>query len=378
MKKFFIFLLFLTSSIFSDTLTDTDDKPIVEVVFVLDTTGSMSAMLNTAKDKIWSIATSLSQSTVAPEIRMGLVAYRDRGDKYITKVTDLSTDIDDVYSKLLEFRSRGGGDSPESVNQALYEAVEDISWSHSKDAYRVIFLVGDEPPHMDYANDIPYMTSCKRANKKGIVINAIQMGSVLQTEDVWRDIVARVNGEYIRVDRRANGLQIETPYDADIASLSDLLEDERIYYGSKKEKKLSHDRVAKSKDLGRKLSSSVKARRSSYNFSKSGKKNLYGTKELVEDIASNKVKLENLEKKRLPKKMQKMSKKEQKAYIAKMIKKRKELKSKILALQKKRKAYIAKKIDAKHIKNSFSYKIYNTIKKQAKKRNIIYKGKVQN
>jgi Mg-chelatase subunit ChlD len=368
----------MVMGIHADTMTDTDDKPIVEVVFVLDTTGSMSAMLHTAKDKIWSIATSLSQSTVAPEIRMGLVAYRDRGDKYVTKIVDLSTDMDDVYSKLIAFKSRGGGDAPESVNQALYEAVEDISWSKSPDAYKVIFLVGDQPPHMNYSNDIPYMASCKRANKKGIMMNTIQMGAVLSTEEIWRDIASRVNGEYIRVDRRANGLQIETPYDADIATFSDMLEAERIYYGSQREQEVSYDRIAKSKAMSRKLSSSIKARRSSYNFSKSGKKNLYGSKELVEDLATNKIKLESLDTKRLPKQMQAMNKKEQKVYIAKMSKKRKELKAKILALQKKRKSYIAKKVDKKRIKGSFSYKIYNTIKKQAKKRNIIYKEKVLN
>ena len=378
MKKFLLLMIVMIVGLHADTIADADDKPIVEVVFVLDTTGSMSAMLNTAKDKIWSIATSLAQSTVAPEIRMGLVAYRDRGDTYVTKIVNLSTDLDDVYSKLLEFRSRGGGDAPESVNQALYEAVEDISWSKSSNAYRVIFLVGDQPPHMDYDNDIPYMVSCERANEKGIVINTIQMGGEMRTEDIWRDIVHRVNGEYIRVDRRASGLQIETPFDADIATFSDMIEAERIYYGSEREQKVSNDRIVKSKVMRKKLTSSVKARRSSYNFSESGKKNLYGSKELVEDIASNKISLERLDKKRLPKKMQKMSRKEQKTYIAKKSKKRKELKVKILALQEKRKAYIAKKVDKKSIKGSFSYKIYNTIKKQAKKRNIIYKATVQN
>src|SRR5262245_15962877 len=54
----------------------------VEVVFVLDTTGSMEGLIAAAKEKIWSIATTLSNANSAPEIRMGLVAYRDRGDAY--------------------------------------------------------------------------------------------------------------------------------------------------------------------------------------------------------------------------------------------------------------------------------------------------------
>ena len=55
-------------------------KPIVEVAFVLDTTGSMGPLIEGAKRKIWSIATAIADAYPAAEIRMGLVAYRDRGD----------------------------------------------------------------------------------------------------------------------------------------------------------------------------------------------------------------------------------------------------------------------------------------------------------
>ena len=76
----------------------TNDKPKVEAVFVLDTTGSMSGLIQAAKEKIWSIANTMASAQPAPEIRIGLVAYRDRGDAYVTKVVDLSTDLDSVYA----------------------------------------------------------------------------------------------------------------------------------------------------------------------------------------------------------------------------------------------------------------------------------------
>ena len=88
----------------------TNEKPKVEAVFVLDTTGSMSGLIQAAKEKIWSIANTMAQAEQAPEIRIGLVAYRDRGDDYVTKVVDLSTDLDSVYATLMDFRAAGGGD----------------------------------------------------------------------------------------------------------------------------------------------------------------------------------------------------------------------------------------------------------------------------
>ena len=85
-------------------------NPKVDVVFVLDTTGSMSGLIQTAKEKIWSIATTMASAQPTPEIRIGLVAYRDRGDQYVTKVVDLSEDLDSVYAMLMDFEAGGGGD----------------------------------------------------------------------------------------------------------------------------------------------------------------------------------------------------------------------------------------------------------------------------
>ena len=87
-------------------------RPTVEVAFVLDTTGSMGGLIEGAKRKIWSIATAIVDSNPDAEIRMGLVAYRDIGDDYVTRTFDLTTDIQDLYGNLLELRAHGGGDWP--------------------------------------------------------------------------------------------------------------------------------------------------------------------------------------------------------------------------------------------------------------------------
>src|SRR5215207_7540709 len=71
-------------------------KPKVEVVFCLDTTGSMGGLLEGAKAKIWSICNQIAGARPTPDLKVGLVAYRDRGDDYVTKVHDLSDDLDAV------------------------------------------------------------------------------------------------------------------------------------------------------------------------------------------------------------------------------------------------------------------------------------------
>jgi Mg-chelatase subunit ChlD len=158
----------------------------VDVVFVLDTTGSMGGLIQAAKEKIWSIASTLAQAKQTPEIRMGLVAYRDRGDAYVTQVVDLSKDLDTMYSTLMHFAADGGGDGPESVNKGLFDAVQKMSWSQDPQAYKVVFLVGDAPPHMDYQDDVKYPEVVAAAVAKGIVVNTIQCGREPDTIAPWR------------------------------------------------------------------------------------------------------------------------------------------------------------------------------------------------
>src|SRR5262249_22647995 len=86
-------------------------QPDVEVVFCLDTTGSMGGLIGAAKQKIWSICNQIAGGKPTPRLKVGLVAFRDRGDEYITKIFDLTEDLDAVHGNLMSFRAAGGGDT---------------------------------------------------------------------------------------------------------------------------------------------------------------------------------------------------------------------------------------------------------------------------
>jgi Mg-chelatase subunit ChlD len=174
-------------------------KPVVEVAFVLDTTGSMGPLIEGAKRKIWSIATAIADTNPNAEIRMGLIAYRDIGDEYVTKTFNLTTDIQDLYANLLQLKAQGGGDWPESVNEALEVGVTKLSWTQGAEICRIMFLVGDAPPHMDYKQDTKYPEVIRMARERGIVVNAVQAGGARDTERVWREIAQRGDGRYIPI-----------------------------------------------------------------------------------------------------------------------------------------------------------------------------------
>jgi len=225
------------------------DAPKIEVVFVLDTTGSMSGLIEAAKEKIWSIASSLAQAESAPEIRMGLVAYRDRGDDYVTRVTALSSDLDSLYATLMDYRAAGGGDTPESVNKALHDALHKITWSGDQDAYQAVFLVGDAPPHMDYQDEPQYPQIIAEAKARGVVVNTIQAGAAHATRQEWQKIAALGSGEYFQVDTTGSAVAIATPYDRELAKRSKELDDTRVYYGDSKTRAEKEGKLAATRKL---------------------------------------------------------------------------------------------------------------------------------
>ncbi|HKX55379.1 MAG TPA: vWA domain-containing protein, partial [Xanthomonadales bacterium] len=288
----------------------------VDVVFVLDTTGSMSGLIHTAKEKIWSIASTMASAQPTPEIRIGLVAYRDRGDQYVTRVIDLSSDLDSVYATLMEFQADGGGDEPESVNQALFEAVHSMSWSNTNQAYQTIFLVGDAPPHMDY-NEEQYPAIAAAARAKGIIINTVQCGDMAYTAQPWAQIASLGGGDYLQVEQAGSAVAFETPFDSAIAELSAKLDSTRLYFGNEEEKARMRVKVSATEKLHAESSAASLARRGVFNAAEGGRQNLLGEKELVDAVASGSVSLEEIDENDLPAALQPMAPAERAEQVAK-------------------------------------------------------------
>jgi hypothetical protein len=345
----------------------------IEVVFALDTTASMGGLIQASKEKIWSIASTMAQAEPAPEIRMGLVAYRDRGDDYVTQVVDLSDDLDSVYAKLMDLDAAGGGDGPESVNQALYEAIHGISWSRGGDAYRSVFLVGDAPPHMDYQNDVKYPQTLKVANAMGIVVNTIHAGNSLPTRQAWIRIAQAGLGQYAQVAQDGNAIAINTPFDEKLARLSKELDDTRLYYGSEQVLEEKNKRLAAAAKLHQSASLASRARRARFNASESGRYNLLGESELIDDVTSGRVELDDIKKEHLPSPMRSMSSREQRSVINETAQRREALEQEINELSVKRDGFLKQEVERSgRAKNSLDYKLYRAIREQAGRSGIHY------
>jgi len=345
----------------------------IEVVFVLDTTSSMSGLIQAAKEKIWSIATTMASAQENPDIKMGLVAFRDRGDAYITRVFDLSDDLDSMYASLMDFRAQGGGDGPESVNQALYDAIHKVSWSQDSNVYKVAFLVGDAPPHMDYHNDVKYPVTLTAAARKGIVVNAIQSGQHQYTRPAWQQIAALGHGEYFQVEDSGNTVAVSTPFDEKLSKLAAQLEDTRLYFGDEKTREAQQAKLNANARLRRELSKEALARRDTFNATASGKTNLLGESELVDAVTEGRIELDEIKPEELPASLRSMAPAAQMIVITEQAQRRDELQQEIKKLSESRSNFIKEKVAAEGgADDSLDEKIYRAVKDQAASVGLTY------
>ncbi len=170
--------------------------PKLDVLFLLDATGSMGDEIAQIQQTIVSIAARIDQIEPRPDLRFALVSYRDRGDDYVTRVDDFTTDVAVFQQRLLNTRADGGGDIPESLNEGLHAAIQRVSWAD--DALRLSFLVADAPPHLDYAQDYDYGREAQVAVAKGIKVYTIAASNTSDdAEYVMRQISQQTLGHFI-------------------------------------------------------------------------------------------------------------------------------------------------------------------------------------
>lgn len=343
------------------------ERPRVEMVFVLDTTGSMGGLIEGAKQKIWSIVNEVARGKPTPEVRIGLVPYRDEGDAYVTKVIQLTSDLDAAYKELMGFTADGGGDGPENVNRALSDALRKIEWS-GKDvrALRVIFLVGDAPPHMDYPDVPSYRQTVAEARQRGVVVNAVRCGTWGETGAAWSEIASLGGGEFLTIDQSGGMVAVATPFDARLAELSRKLDATYVVTGGKAERKKAKRALDEAAGTAARGGAFASAERAAYRAkapaaapAAAARADLVGAME--EDAEGAEKTLRDTD--RLPDEMQTMTLAERKAYLAKKAKEREAIRAELDRLARQRSDFLAKK--AGESKDGFDAKVVDIVRSQA-------------
>ena len=168
----------------------------LDILFIMDTTGSMGEEISRLKNTIEIINLNLASLSSKPKIRFGMVLYKDRGDEYDTRVIPLTADLEIFRAELNKVTAGGGGDNPEDLQAALQDSMEKINWN--KDGIRLCYIITDATAHLDYGQKYTYVNAVHDARKEGIKMFTIGTGGLdISGEYILRQISQYTYAKYI-------------------------------------------------------------------------------------------------------------------------------------------------------------------------------------
>ncbi len=168
----------------------------LDILFILDTTGSMGEEIERLRATIEIINANVSAVSPKPRVRFGLVLYRDKDDSYLTKLVPFTSDMDAFQRELDDIDADGGGDTPEDLQSALSDALTKMDWN--RDGLRLAYIITDAEPHLDYGQTYTYAQAARDAKAKGIKLYSVGTGGLpLQGEYVLRQISQYSAARYI-------------------------------------------------------------------------------------------------------------------------------------------------------------------------------------
>lgn len=359
-----------TDLIVVNTSPKVEPKKTVKVALLLDTSNSMDGLIDQAKAQLWDIVNELSYAKCDnqdPNLEIALYEYGNDNlevsDGYIRQVLSFSGDLDEISEKLFSLTTNGGS---EHCGEVIQTSLNQLKWGSNEDDLKLIFIAGNEPFTQGRVN---YKDATTNAVEKDVIVNTIFCGNYENgISGKWQDGAKLAKGDYMTIDHNKQIVHISTPYDDIIIQLNSKLNNTYVSYG--REGKHKYEKQSKQDDNAMAVDKEVYVKRT---MSKSSK--MYDNKswDLVDAEKEKGFDYENVDKKTLPAELQEKSTEELKAYVKEKSEERKEIQKEIQVLNKKRTAYITEKRKETQSDETLNSAMIRAIKKQAEKKNYIWK-----
>jgi Mg-chelatase subunit ChlD len=209
MAKLVVWLVVVTCALFGVAPARAAEAPRIEVAFAMDATGSMGPYIAQARARIGQIAESLAQGEPKPDVRFALVAFRDKGDAFVTQVRPFTPALEQMKQYLEATEADGGGDQPEAVLEALKAALTELRWtakrSNAENVVRLLYLVGDAPAQ-HYPDGPSESWLAAEARRRGVVIHSIACGADTSLETTFDSLARHTEGRFFRLSDSAGSV----------------------------------------------------------------------------------------------------------------------------------------------------------------------------
>ncbi|MGB7158520.1 MAG: vWA domain-containing protein [Tepidisphaeraceae bacterium] len=317
------------------------DKPLIQIAILLDTSGSMSGLINQARTQLWTVVNEFARSKQSGQTPMLQVALYEYGNSnlaasegYIRMILPLTDDLDAVSEKLFALTTNGGD---EYCGHVIQSATKGLAWSASPKVYRAIFIAGNEPFTQ---GTVDYRQSCAEAIAKGIIVNTIHCGpQAVGDSSGWADGAKLADGRAMNIDQDKAVVAIAAPQDEAILKLSAELNKTYVAYGAE-----GRDRAVR-QEAQDALAAAAPEAGSGVQRSVSKAQSVYRNAgwDLVDASKGKEFKIESVDAKDLPENMRSMTPEQRKAYVEEQAKKRSEVQAKINDLNQQREKFVAAK-----------------------------------
>jgi hypothetical protein len=346
------------------------NKPLVQIAILLDTSGSMSGLIDQARAELWSIVNEFifaEQGGRRPQVQVALYEYGNDGlpaeTGWIRQIVPLTTDLDKISEELFALKTNGG---QEYCGWVIKEATGKLAWSGSANDLKAIFIAGNEPFTQ---GPVDYRQSCKAAVAKGIVVNTIHCGGEQQGVDgMWKDGAVIADGRCLNIDQNRQVVHIAAPQDTEIAELGARLNATYIPYGV--QGRVAHERQAAQDTNASHASAQAVVQRA---LAKSSANYLNSGWDLVDGVQAKSVDLSKIKAEDLPANMQTMSPEERAAYVNARANERTELQAKIQQLNEQRDKYVAEQAAKQPQTDTLGTAVKLAVHEQAQKKNFTFK-----
>ncbi len=176
----------------------------LDVLFLIDVTGSMGDEIQQLKDNMIAISEQIDALPGDPDVRFAMTVYRDEGDAFVSRTFDFTPDVVEFTEALRMVQASGGGDYPEDLEEGLFDAIHKPEW-RVDNTVSLIFLVADAPPQL-YPDDYDYTAQMFEASERGMKIFPIaSSGLDDQGEYIFRQLAQSTLGKFIFLTYGAGG-----------------------------------------------------------------------------------------------------------------------------------------------------------------------------
>lgn len=201
----------------------------LDVLFLLDATGSMGDEIDRLKTSIDSIAARVDALAGQPDVRFAMTLYRDDGDAFVTATHDFTDDVQAFRAALADVLADGGGDYPEALDEGLAEALTLPAWRDPASTVQLVFLVADAPPQVGRQVQQPYDESIRTAIGRGVKIFPVASSdSDDQAEAVFRQIAQATGARFVFLSYGAGGAATGGSTDIDSTDYEELALDDLV------------------------------------------------------------------------------------------------------------------------------------------------------